>query len=172
MLIKFYETVLGDKRSTIVLPEVDLVLSKSFELNDFTNDRHSFDECPQLRNILSADLLAQGLQLSTLKPSWTSDVGSGMYILQGHETSVEEHRDDTAALFGLLVLESERIVDSVSFDTRPVLSYFFGGKKHKSRLNTGDFLVFNPNAKHSLAYYGSVVSYALFDVTKIKKKNK
>ena len=154
-----------------VKQDYDVWSSLEFEEDSFDSFNYDLNLLPNIQDYIKESLNDQGYRLRNKDQIRRGvSVPAGKFVIQKHNSSVEEHVDD-ACLFGIMVLETvyTTIPTLANYACDPVLHYYIGRSKKAERLKTGDVVVFNPKRPHSLIHYGNTPTLLLFSCEKIRK---
>ena len=144
--------------------------SPQFYKNEFTNSSLKLSDYPLIAKAMDA-ALPYGIIPEDRDGKWMVSITPGEFEVQWHQTSVGEHTDDVGPgwFFQFIVLRATKEVESCYDTCAQFTGYNHFGKKETTRLiREGDSVVFAPNRKHSLVYYGESVLLALRSVRKDK----
>ena len=162
-----------------VQSDIEKISGLRFDEDRFDNLPYDLDDFPNFRTHISELLDAESCCLYVPKNRservWDAGIGEGMFDLQAHTASVDEHTDDVkrGCYFGLFVLKRNftEFKNRSWFDCRTELRYFNElGAKERTRLDVGKLIIFNPRRNHELIYFGDKTTFLLFDVRKLKTK--
>ena len=161
-----------DRIRDYVKQDYDVWSSLEFEEDSFNSFDYDFNLLPNIKDYIEECLNEQGYRLRKRNQNRVSaSVPAGKFNIQKHNSSVEEHVDDDACLFGIFVLEIvyTTIPTLAGYDRYPALHYYIGRSKMVERLKIGNVVVFNPKRPHSLIHYGNTPTMLLFSCEKIRK---
>lgn len=131
---------------------------------------------PNLSKYFDVVLKENGLRLVSTRLDKDHSIPVGLFELQRHTASVEEHTDrlSKGKYFALFVCKNQRVPyyrqsRRYFYESTNLLRYYDeNGKKRSTKLLEHTLLVFNPNKQHEMIFYGDYSTLLLFTVEKDK----